>query len=211
MPVRQRTHDALRSSRGPGAAAPRLEEQCGGGGRDGLLRQGWSSRSTSAAGCCSSSKPGARRATWATGRVLAFVCLSGSGAEPPFEDRRISERELDTRRRPRGSTWMADHSVWTVGCFQPAAFLRAERDLEGGDHIIEVSDLRCARDQRVDLGVSEQPRQCYLGRRDAALSGNGADDVGNGEVSLVIHFVGHGVGTGPDRLALAAALPVAGE
>ena len=71
-----------------------------------------------------------------------------------------------------------------VRLLEPRDLLVAERELLGGERVLEVLGLRRADDRRGDAGLVQQPGERDLRGRDAASRGDLADAVDDGEVDL---------------------------
>src|SRR5262249_60556525 len=73
-----------------------------------------------------------------------------------------------------------------VWLFEPPRFLVGQRNLERADRLIQLLHLRGADDWRRDGGLTQQPGERDLRRRDAARRGDFDDAIGDIVVGVVV-------------------------
>src|SRR4051795_7922975 len=80
---------------------------------------------------------------------------------------------------------MAGYRVRSVRLLEPGALGGVERELLGGDGVVEVLELGGADDRRRHAGLVQEPGEGHLRCRHAACGGDLGNAVDDGEVELV--------------------------
>ena len=87
-----------------------------------------------------------------------------------------------------------------VRLLEPRDLVLAERQLLGGERVLEMRELRRADDRRRDARLVQQPRERDLRRREAACCSNFSEPVDDRGVELgLVQQVGERVGLGACR------------
>ena len=102
--------------------------------------------------------------------------------------------------------------VRNVRLLEPVDLVRAQRQLLGGERVLQVRDLRRPGDRRRHARLVPEPRERDLRRRHAARRSDLGGPVDDGEIDLRrVEALAELVRLGTCRQLLALARPVAGE